>query len=194
MKIYPALRTTHLLCGVFAAPFLIVYGTSAVQMAHPKWFRMKPTITDSAVPLAAGLMDGRTVAYEVMRTRNIRGEVAAVQQTANGFNVQIHVPGTEHEIRYDARSGVATVRTKVAGVWGMMNRLHHAAGLWHEYGPLQWWGLLCALTSVAAVGLGATGIWMWWLRKQERRLGLVLLAANVIYAAALLGAMRAAGP
>jgi hypothetical protein len=194
MKIYPVLRTTHLLCGVCALPFLVMYALSAVQMAHSRWFNMKSAITESEAVVPAGMTDGRVVAREVMRTGNVRGEITEVKDTPAGFEIQVHRPGTEHEIRYDRADGSARVRTKIAGFWGMINRLHHAAGLWHEYGPTRWWAVLCALTSVAAIGLGATGIWMWWLRKQERRWGLVLLAANVVFAIAVLGAMRAAGP
>jgi hypothetical protein len=194
MKLYALLRTTHLLCGVFALPFLVMYGASAVQMAHTQWFNMRPAITESKASVAAGMTDGRAVAREVMRAGHIRGEITEVKATPAGFEVQVHRPGTQYEIQYNRAAGSVSVRTRVAGVWGIMNRLHHAAGLWHEYGPLKWWGVFCGLTSAAAIGLGATGIWMWWLRKQERVWGLVLLAANVVFSIAVLGAMRAAGP
>jgi hypothetical protein len=194
MKLYAVLRTTHLLCGVFALPFLVMYGASAVQMAHSRWFNMKPAMTETGTALAAGMTDGRAVAREVMEAGSIRGEITEVKATPAGFEIQVHRPGTQYEIQYNRAAGSASVRTKAAGIWGIMNRLHHAAGLWHEYGPLKWWGLFCGLTSVAAIGLGATGVWMWWLRKQERRWGLVLLAANLVFAIAVLGAMRAAGP
>jgi hypothetical protein len=194
MRLYSVLRNTHLLCGAFALPFLVIYGASAVQMAHTRWFNMKPAITETDTAVAAGMTDGRVVAREVMQVGSIRGEITEVKSKPAGFEVQVRRPGTQYEIEYDSATGTARIRTKVAGVWGIMNRLHHAAGLWHEYGPLKWWGLFCGLTSVAAIGLGATGIWMWWLRKQERRWGLVLLSANLVFAIAVLGAMRAAGP
>jgi len=194
MKLYPVLRTTHLLCGAFALPFLVMYGASAVQMAHSRWFNMRPVITESGAAVAAGITDGRAVALELMQAGNIRGEITELKATPAGFEVQVHRPGTQYEIQYDSATGTARVRTKVAGVWGIINRLHHAAGLWHEYAPLKWWGVFCGLSSAAATGLGATGVWMWWLRKQERRWGLVLLAANLVFAIAVLAAMRAAGP
>jgi len=54
--------------------------------------------------------------------------------------------------------------------------------------------VLGGLVSLAILGLGVTGIWMWWLRKQERKWGLLLLAANLLYAITLLAMMRATGP
>jgi hypothetical protein len=76
----------------------------------------------------------------------------------------------------------------------MLNRLHHLAGLYYSYGPLNLWGMAVAVVSVALIGLGGTGLWMWWLRRQERTAGLVLLAANLIFSIVVLGVLRAAGP
>ena len=179
---------------MFAAPALLLYGVSAVQMAHSHWFPMKPAVTEIEMPLRPGYTDGRQLAQEVMASRGLRGEVASVRKTPSGFEVRITVPGTVHEIRYDGGSGQARLRSSVAGFMGMLNRLHHAAGLRHEYIPLQLWGILGALVSLAILGLGATGIWMWWLRKQERKWGLILLIANLVYAITLLVMMRVAGP
>ncbi len=194
MIAYPSLRTIHLLCGVFAAPALLMYGVSAVQMAHTHWFNMQPVVTEAAMPMRPGITDGRHMAQEVMANRGMHGEIASVKQTPAGFEVRVTVPGTVHEIRYDGGSGQVRIRSSVSGFVGMLNRLHHAAGLRHEYIPLQLWGILAALVSVALLGLGVTGIWMWWLRKQERKWGIILLTANLLYAVTLLVMMRAAGP
>ena len=51
---YPTLRTIHLLCGALALPMLLMYAVSAVQMAHSKWFRLKPSVTDAKVQLQFG--------------------------------------------------------------------------------------------------------------------------------------------
>ena len=75
----------------------------------------------------------------------------------------------------------------------MLNRLHHAAGLWHSYGPLRLWAVLVALVSAATVVFAVTGIWMWWRRREERVLGAVLLAANVVFSATVLILIRIAG-
>ena len=194
MNGYRWLRTIHLLCGVFAAPALLMYGVSAVQMAHNHWFTMKPAVTETEIPLRPGSTNGRLVTLEVMSIRGIDGEISAVRKTPSGFETRVTVPGTVHEISYDAASGHVRLRSSVAGFMGMLNRLHHAAGLYHEYFPLHLWGVLCALVSAATLGLGVTGIWMWWLRKQERRWGIMLLSANLIFAVTLLVMMRVAGP
>jgi hypothetical protein len=191
---YRTLRTIHLLSGVFALPMLAMYGVSAVQMAHPTWFPMQPAVTQDEHALRAGLSDARRVARELMTRGVVRGDINEVRQTAAAYTLRIVRPGTVHEIQYDRANGIAKVRTSMAGVMGMLNRLHHAAGLWHDWGPLNAWGLLVGLVSFATVCLGATGIWMWWLRRQERWTGLILVLANVAFSMTVLFLLRQAGP
>src|SRR6266851_2409273 len=71
---YPVLRTIHLLSGVFALPALLIYGVSAVQMAHTTWFPMKPVVTEIELPMHPGYTDGRQLAHDVMAARNLHGE------------------------------------------------------------------------------------------------------------------------
>ncbi len=191
---YKTLRTIHLLCGAFAVPALLMYGISAVQMAHSKWFSLKPTVTERDIAMVAGYAEGRKLANDLMAREPIRGEIATVKQTPAGFDLRILVPATVHEIRYESATGRTHIRTSVSGTMGMLNRLHHAAGLRHSYVPLQIWGVFVAFVSLATLGLGATGIWMWWLRKQERTWGVVLLSANLVFAVAILAMLRSAGP
>lgn len=191
---YKTPRTIHLLCGAFAVPALLMYGISAVQMAHSKWFSMKPAVMERDITMNPGYTDGRQLANDLMTQQPIRGEIETIKPTPSGFELRILVPATVHEIRYDAATGRTHIRTAVAGTMGMLNRLHHAAGLRHSYIPLQLWGVLVALVSLATLGLGATGIWMWWVRKQERTLGIILLSANLAFAVTILAMLRAAGP
>jgi len=191
---YRWLRSIHLISGAFALPVLVMYGLSAVQMAHGKWFDLKPVaVNKHSLQLPAGNDDGRKMAREAMARTDVHGEIETVSATASGFNVRVTVPGTVHVIEYDRSSGATSVRSTVGGVMGMLNRLHHAAGLWHSYGPLRLWAVLVALASAATVVLAVTGIWMWWLRGKERMWGAVLLGANVLFSATVLILIRIAG-
>jgi hypothetical protein len=187
---YTTLRNIHLLCGSLALAGLLMYGLSAVQMAHPRWFVMKPAVTESRVLLGANESDGRRVARELA----LSGEITAIQQTPSGFDIRIAVPGTVHEVKYDRATGEARIRTSIAGFMGMLNRLHHLAGLWHDYTPSKLWAVLVLLVSLATVVLGASGIWLWWLRRQERTWGLVFIAANLIFSIGILIRLRSMGP
>jgi hypothetical protein len=187
---YSTLRTIHLLCGALSLPMLLMYGISAVQMAHSKWFSLKPAVTERQVPLPGEYPDARAVARAVMQNTGLRGEITSVA----GNQIRITVPGTVHEIRYDRGNATASIRTSIGGTMAFLNRLHHAAGFWHEWGPMKLWAALVGVVSLATVGLAATGLWMWWLRRQERKAGLVLLIANLTFAVVVLSLLRANGP
>src|SRR6266542_3806209 len=116
---YKIVRNIHLLLASFSLPFLIMYGVSAVQMSHSTWFQMKPAVHDRELSIAAGQTDARAVAREIMeRDASIKGEISNIQQNDAGVALRIVVPGTVHEVRYERASGVARVKTSVAGVMG----------------------------------------------------------------------------
>lgn len=187
---YPGLRTIHLFCGALALPMLLMYGISAVQMAHSKRFPMKPVVTERQVQLEAGQTD----ALRISRAAGLRGEITSVTDNASDLQIRVTIPGTVHEVRYQRATGATVVRTSRAGTLGFLNRLHHAAGFWPKWGPLKLWAILVGVVSLATVVLAVTGLWMWWLRRQERRSGLILLIANAAFALVVLSLLRSAGP
>ena len=195
LTMYKIVRNIHLLLASFSLPFLIMYGVSAVQMSHSAWFQMKPVVHERELSITAGLTDARVISRAVMdRDRAIKGEVSNIQPNDTGMGLRIVVPGTVHEVRYERASGVARVKTGVAGVMGMLNRLHHWAGFWHEPVSMKVWGVAVAIASTALVLLGASGIYMWFTRRSERRIGIALLAINLAFAITLLTLLRVSGP
>ena len=192
---YVTLRSIHLFLASFSLPFLLMYGISAVQMTHSEWFDMKPTVREIQVVLATGITDARAVARDVMEQQpGVRGELTAVQTTAIGCTFRLVLPGTVHEVHYERISGATAVKSSVAGVLGMLNRLHHAAGLWHEPAVMKMWAMVVAIVSAALLVMGATGIWMWFLRRQERVVGAALLTVNVVFVVTVLLLLRVQGP
>jgi hypothetical protein len=192
---YTTIRNIHLILASFSLPFLVMYGVSAVQMSHNDWFTMKPSVREQQIPLTHGMTDARQAARQLMdRDPSVRGELANVQVKGTQIAFRIVVPGTVHDVQYDQVTGDARLKTSVADAMGMLNRLHHAAGLWHEPAALQAWGFMVALVSSALLLVGATGVYMWFTRRPERRLGLVLLGVNVLFAVTVLMMMRASGP
>ena len=192
---YKTIRDIHLLLASFSLPFLVMYGLSAVQMSHNGWFTMKPAVEERDLALTPGESDARAIAREAMdRDPSIKGEVSNVQGNATGVAFRIVVPGTVHELKYSAAAGTTHVRTSVAGVMGMLNRLHHWAGFYHEPASMKLWALAVAIVSAALLILGATGVYMWFTRRPERRIGAALLAINIAFALFIIVALRRFGP
>ena len=195
LTMYKIVRNIHLLLASFSLPFLLMYGVSAVQMSHSAWFQMKPAVHEHELSITAGLTDARAIAREIMdRERAVKGEVSNIQPNDTGVVLRIVVPGTVHEVRYERASGVARVKTSVAGGMGMLNRLHHWAGFWHEPVSMKMWGLAVAMASAALVLMGASGLYMWFTRRSERRIGIALLGINLVFAITVLTLLRLSGP
>lgn len=186
-------RNLHLWLGLFFLLFLLVYGLSSVQMAHPEWFPMEPTVTEERVPVAAArARDARALAQELRERHGLRGDLRQAEETAAGLRLRIVRPGTVHEVSYRRAAGEASVRTSVATFMGMLNRIHHVGGLWHGYALINVWGVLVALVSVGLVLLGASGIYLWFRVHRERLAGAVLLTLSLAFSLTLVVLIRLA--
>jgi hypothetical protein len=190
--VYRILRSIHLWLGGAAALYLLVYGVSAVQMAHHDWFTLRPQVTRGEIALSpAAAAEARPAARELMDLHGLRGELGDVRATANGFAFRVVRPGTVHAVTVDRAAGRARVETSVASFLGMLNRIHHVAGVRHEYGLLNAWGAFVVAVSVGLILLAATGIYLWFKMQRERRVGVVLLAVSLGYSLPLIIWMRA---
>ena len=67
-----------------------------------------------------------------------------------------------------------------------MTWMHATFGVEHEYGPHNLWGVLMLLTSVGLLVLGGTGLYLWFRMRSERRVGSILLAANLVFGVVLI--------
>jgi hypothetical protein len=195
VAMYSTIRNLHLLLASLALPFLLMYGISAVQMSSNGWFDMRPSVSEQTLALTAGQTDARAIAREVMeKMPPARGELQNIQPVPAGLNLRLVLPGTVHEVRYTRATGAAQIKTSVGGLMVMLNRLHHAAGLSHDVTAMNVWGAAVASVSFVLLLVGATGIWMWFLRRTERVTGIVLLAINLAFAVTLIVLIRRAGP
>jgi hypothetical protein len=186
MNMYRLLRDTHLLTGLFCGLFVLAYGMSAAQMAHSRWFSLKPQVTAQTFSIPAGL-DARAAARELM-DRGLAGDLRDVA----GTKFRIVRPGTVYDVRYDPAAGTAEVKTSRAGFWGILNRLHHARGLWHDYRPMNVWGGFVVLISAAMFVLGATGVYLWFQMYNERKIGLAIIVGSLAWSLTAAWLIRAA--
>lgn len=192
MTLYRWLRNTHLVLGLFSSAFLLMYGVSAVQMAHNSWFAPNSQVTTSDVALAPGISDARVVARELMDNHGLRGEIQLVAAKPDGLSFRVVRPGTTDEIRYDPATGATSIRETRPAFIGMLNRLHHAVGVDHDYWPMALWGVFIGITSAALFVIGLTGVYLWFTLHQDRIAGVVILAGSLAYTIPLLVMLRSA--
>lgn len=190
---YRWFRTTHLVVGLLAFPFVLMYGISAVQMSHGDWFSMQPKVTETTVTVAPpDGNDGRVLARALMDQYHLRGELQQVNATDTGYKLQVVRPGTVYQISYSSETHQARIRTSVAGFMGMMNRIHHLAGVHRSSMLVNIWGGWVIAVSLGLIILGLTGIYMWFTFYNERKIGFILLAISLGYSLTLILLIRTA--
>ena len=89
-------------------------------MSHNAWFNLKPALTESQVTLTTGITDPRDVARQLMDRGAVRGELTQIRDST----FRVIRPGAVHEVNYSRQTGVAMIRTTVAGFLVMLNRIH----------------------------------------------------------------------
>ncbi|HKT10662.1 MAG TPA: hypothetical protein VJW77_02430 [Terriglobia bacterium] len=190
---YRWFRNTHLVAGLLAVPFLLMYGLSAVQMSHGGWFSLEPTVTETTVTVAsAPIHDGRALARILMEQNRVRDEIRQVKATGSGIQLQIESTGTAYDVHYSTQTRQAVIRTSVAPFMGMLNRIHHLAGLHSASFVLDVWGGWVVAVSLCLFVLGLTGIYMWFRLYKERVIGAILLAVSLGYSLTLILLIRGA--
>jgi hypothetical protein len=187
---YRLLRTTHLALASLSLPFLLLYGLSSIQMTHSAWFSRGPKITKTHVSASAGRNNARLLARELMDREGLRGDIQQISETPIDYKLRIARPGTVYEIDYVRATGETAIRTSTANFMGLMNRLHHAAGFWHDYRLINVWSAVVVFVSIAIILLGVSGVWMWFARGKDRVVGMVLLALNLGISLTLLFLIR----
>jgi len=192
MTIYKFLRNTHLLLGLFSFLFLMMYGVSSVQMVHTTWFDLKPRVIESEATLARDVTNPRDAGRQLMDQGLVKGELQQIRNTGAGYNFRVVRPGTVYEVDYVAQTGATKIRTSVATFMGMLNRIHHVGGLWHEYTLTNVWAVFVGVISVMLILLSLTGIYLWFKIHTERLIGAVLLALSLGYSVTLIVLMRTA--
>ncbi len=185
--IYKFLRHMHLIFGLLLFWVVMMYGLSAVQMAHT--IRIVPVVSESEVMSTPGL-DARRLAYELMEKNGISGEMGNVTPVSGGYQFLLNRAGGDTQIAYDRSTGRTGLRASDTGFWGVLNRLHHFHGLHNQTGVRNLWGWIVLFASLGLFALGGTGIFMWFRLYNERTIGLVLLSTNLIVSLGLLIAMR----
>lgn len=189
---YRLIRNTHLLLGLFGCFVLLVYGVSAVQMAHRNRLKIKSQTVESTLRVDLGSTDARRAARDLMDRHGMRGELRQIEQHTDSLAFVISRPGSEYAVTYWPARSEARVKATTWSLPGMLEHLHRLSGFWHEAAVLNFWGLMSALASGGLIALGATGVYLWFHHRTERLIGTILLAASLGYSLTLMILIRLA--
>ena len=185
------LRNSHLLMGLFFAPFVLMFGLSSIRFSHNEWFPATPEETTMSVAVdPAQATSPRALGNLLMEREGYYGFILDIEERDDGFGFLIGRMGTIHHIDYEAGTSQVTVIKRVTPFMGMMNWMHGTFGFDQEFKPNNFWALLMLLTSIGLIALGCTGVYLWFKIHQERRTGSILLFASLAFGIGMIALLR----
>lgn len=195
-KLYQIVRDLHLYLGLFSSPFVLLYSVSVFFLVHawlPKFTAQSSnTRRVSALPLPADLstLSGRRLIdalKPVLARADVPGEVGFVQHLVkeDKLIIPVMVPGRATSVSISLTSGDTTIVTRETGLADALVTLHgspgpHGPGIRMNWFYMEVWGWLADATVYLILFVTISGLYLWYVLRAERRVGLILLAAGAI--------------
>ncbi len=179
---YRLMRNIHLVIGLLFVLMAVIFAISSLAVIYRPWLPMGSQENEQTVQLdVAPGAEPRTVALDLMRNHDLRGDLLNIQQRDGQVTFRVFRPGEEAQVTYDEASRQAVVKTRRWSFLQTLLQLHTNHGLHHEFLPAQLWSLISFLTSLGLIALGATGIYLWFGNHKDRVIGGALLALGLLY-------------
>jgi hypothetical protein len=195
-RFYRLCRDLHLYVGLFISPFVLVFSVSVFFLVHA-WL---PKVSGDAtsrravanLPLPEGLdaLSGRALIDALRPTLDaagVRGEVGFVRhQVAEGtLVVPVSLPGRESIVTIKPANREATIVTRSTGLADAMVTLHkspgqHLAAIRGNWIYMRAWGWAADATAYLLLFVSISGVYLWYVLRAERRLGVALLSAGAV--------------
>ena len=185
---YRWIRDLHLYFGLFISPFVLVFSISVLFLNHAKidpkgWtdVRTQPVRVPSGLDTAQGPA-AIALAKNVLSQVGLTGEIGFTRfvRTTRHFVFPVSKPGLEAEVNIDLDAGTALVSRRHAGLLEASGLLHkmpgpHNANIRGNWIWTQIWRPFADGTIYLTLFISVSGLYMWYMLKAERRIGLALL-------------------
>jgi hypothetical protein len=197
-RIQEWIRSAHLWAGMIIAPFLVLIAISAMLFNHG-W---RPTeqaaaVTTGQVKLRDDLT-GIALARDILGQLGVTGEIDYFGYAPGQPRLTIPVtrPGERIVVNVQVSNGAARIEKRQTGLGAAILYLHKSPGPHNVAVRGNWvwtrvWAWLADGTVYLLLLTSVTGIYLWALLRQQRRMGLALLGAGCVCFAALVWALVA---
>lgn len=202
-RFYLVTRDLHLYAGLFISPFVLLFAVTVFYLVHG-WSSSsgRPsirTLTGVDVPSGLAALQGRArldALKPVLDAVGVGGEVDFVRHIASErrFVIPVRVPGRVTTVDLDYGTGSATITVEGQSFAERLIYLHkvpgpHNADLRGNSGFMRAWRVLADATAYLVLFVTLSGVYLWYVLKAERRVGLALLAAGGVSFAVLVDAL-----
>ena len=193
--LYRWTRDLHLYLGLFISPFVVVFAVSVFFLVHawlPKRRDAGPTrvVTDLALPPNLEQLSGRQLIdalQPVLASIKAQGEVGWVQHRAKEHHLilPVSVPGRLTTVTIVVAKREAVIEPRTTGLADAFVMLHkspgpHLVGIRMNWIYMRLWRWFADGTVYLVLFLSASGLYLWYALRAERRIGLCLLVAGIL--------------
>lgn len=191
--LYRWTRDLHLYVGLCVSPFVIAFSVSVLFLNHAKvdtsaTTSVSPTIQNVTIPWGIETARGREAvdrARAIVDQVDVTGEIGFVRYVRKDQHIFIPVsrPGVESLVDVDVVRRTATVSRRTTSVLETLAYLHkspgpHNADLRGNWFWTRAWRWLADGTVYLLLFISATGLYLWFAIRAERRIGIALLGAG----------------
>lgn len=187
-------RDLHLYFGLFVSPFLLLFAVSVFYLNHGKLRLGAPppgqTVQNLRIPEDVDRLQGRPAvdrAKEILAQLPVTGEIGFLRNVRKDRHLIFPVsrPGLEAMVDVDLNGRSAVVTERRTGLLESISYLHkmpgpHNVAIRGNWAGTQAWRVFADATIYVTLFISMSGIYLWWVLKAERRIGVTLLAAGAL--------------
>ncbi len=182
--------------GLFISPFVLVFAISVFFLVH-SWLpriasETSTTRVVSDLPLSGDLqmLSGRALIDALkpaLEKADVPGEVGFVRHMVKEEKliIPVTIPGRDTTVSISIASREATIVTRETGLANALVTLHKSPG---QHGPnirMNWfymraWRWMADATVYLILFISVSGIYLWYVLRAERSVGLILLFAGAL--------------
>jgi hypothetical protein len=199
---YTWTRDLHLYLGLFISPFVLLFAASVFFLNHAKVAvdvtTSEETVQGIQLPdVSDGPQNMERVAgaKKILDQLRVTGEIGFVQYQRKERRLVIPVskPGLETKITVDLDTRSASISRRTTGFWEALAYLHkmpgpHNAAIRGNWIGTRAWQWFADGTIYSILFITASGLYLWFSLRAERRIGVMLLAAGAV---SFIGAINA---
>lgn len=195
-KYYPPVRSLHLYFGLFISPFVLIFSIGVLIFNHIGFINQVdpiknfPEIRTKLDRIPYDTSDLGT-AKAIIKMLNINGEVDFISKNDSTISFPVNKPGFKTYIRVSTNTDSVLIRRESEGPLRSMSYLHsmpgpHNAKVRGNSAFIKGWKIISDVVVYLLMFLTASGIFLWYILKAERKVGLWALALGIL---SFIGAM-----
>ena len=195
-RFYRLTRDLHLYLGLFISPFVLVFSISVFFLVHSWIPKFAPETVNTRVVPALALpgdlqkLSGRPLIDALKPTlenMNVPGEIGFVRHLVKEEKliIPVSIPGRLTTVSINLTSREATIVTRETGLADALITLHkfpggHGADIRMNWFYMKAWRWFADATVYLTLFISVSGIYLWYMLRAARRVGLIRLFAGTV--------------